>query len=212
MLDGDPIQIGGARLQGQHVLTARPGVALHINAFNFPAWGLAEKAACAILAGMPVISKPATSTAYMTWRMVQAIIDANVLPDGVLSLVCGSAHNLMEYVDWSDVVAFTGGTDTAAKIRRHPNVLETGAAINIEADSLNTTVLGDDVDDVTYDAFITSVQREMTQKAGQKCTATRRILVPEDRLDDVIEELSEALNRTVVGMSLIHSSEPKRPY
>ena len=199
MLDGEPIQIGGARLQGQHILTARPGVAVHINAFNFPAWGLAEKAACAILAGMPVISKPATSTAYMTWRMVQAIVDAHVLPEGVLSLVCGSAHNLLEYVDWSDVVAFTGGAETAARIRQHPQVLKTGAAVNIEADSLNTTVLGDEVDDVTYDAFITSVQREMTQKAGQKCTATRRILVPEDRMDEVIEDLSEALNRTVVG-------------
>ena len=167
MLDGDPIQIGGARLQGQHILTARPGVAVHINAFNFPAWGLAEKAACAILAGMPVISKPATSTAFMTWRMVQAIIDANVLPDGVLSLVCGSAHNLLEYVDWSDVVAFTGGADTAARIRHHSQVLATGAAVNIEADSLNTTVLGAQVDDVTYDAFITSVQREMTQKLAK---------------------------------------------
>ncbi|MEE2786854.1 MAG: 3,4-dehydroadipyl-CoA semialdehyde dehydrogenase [Myxococcota bacterium] len=199
MVDGDAIQIGGARLQGQHILTARPGAALHINAFNFPAWGLAEKAACALLAGMPVISKPATSTAYMTWRMVQAIAEANVLPEGALSLVCGSAHDLLDHVTWSDVVAFTGGADTADLIRRHPQVLSTGAALNLEADSLNTTVLAPEVDDATYDAFITSVQREMTQKAGQKCTATRRILVPQDRLDEVIDDLGDALARTVVG-------------
>ena len=140
ILDGSPIQIGGARLQGQHILTPRPGVAVHINAFNFPAWGLAEKAACALLAGMPVVSKPATSTAHMTWAMVRAISAANILPAGVLSLVCGSAYDLLDHVEWSDVVAFTGGADTG-RIRNHPRVLETGAAVNIEADSLNSTVL-----------------------------------------------------------------------
>ncbi|MGC6415539.1 MAG: 3,4-dehydroadipyl-CoA semialdehyde dehydrogenase [Bradymonadia bacterium] len=199
ILDGEPIQIGGARLQGQHILTQRPGVAVHINAFNFPAWGLAEKAACAILAGMPVISKPATSTAYMTWAMVRALSAANVIPDGVLSLVCGSAYDLLDHVEWPDVIAFTGGADTAERIRRHTRVLEVGAAVNIEADSLNSTVLSPGAKDVTYDAFIRDVAQEMTQKAGQKCTATRRILIPSERLDEFLEDIGERLDRVIVG-------------
>jgi oxepin-CoA hydrolase/3-oxo-5,6-dehydrosuberyl-CoA semialdehyde dehydrogenase len=199
MLDGEAIQIGGARLQGQHILTSRPGVAVHINAFNFPAWGLAEKAACAILAGMPVISKPATSTAYMTWAMVRALSDAAIMPPGVLSLVCGSAYDLLDHVAWADVIAFTGGAETADKIRRHDRVLETGAAVNIEADSLNATVLGPGAKDVTYDRFIRDIAQEMTQKAGQKCTATRRILVPDHMVDEFIEDISERLDQTVVG-------------
>ena len=199
MLDGEPIQIGGARLQGPHILSPRPGVAVHINAFNFPAWGLAEKAACAILAGMPVISKPATSTAYMTWAMVRAISEANILPDGVLSLVCGSAYDLLDHIEWADVIAFTGGADTAAHIRQHERILATGAALNVEADSLNPTLLVPGAKDVTYDAFIRDVAREMTQKAGQKCTATRRILVPAEQVDEFIEDVSERLDQTVVG-------------
>jgi 3,4-dehydroadipyl-CoA semialdehyde dehydrogenase len=198
-LDGDPIQIGGARLQGQHILTPRPGVAVHINAFNFPAWGLAEKAACAILAGMPVISKPATSTAYMTWAMVRALAEANVMPAGVLSLVCGNAYDLVDHVQWADVIAFTGGAETADRIRRHPQVLASGAAVNIEADSLNATILVPGAKDATYDAFIRDVAREMTQKAGQKCTATRRIMVPEGKVDEFVDDVSERLNQTVVG-------------
>ncbi len=199
LLDGDAIQIGGARLSGQHILSGRPGAAIHINAFNFPAWGLAEKAACAILAGMPVVSKPATSTAYMTWAMVQAVAQSGVLPEGVLSLVCGSAHDLLDHAEWSDVVAFTGGADTAARIRSHSRLLETGAAVNLEADSLNSTVLVPNAKDVTYDAFIRDVAKELTQKAGQKCTATRRILVPEDQADEFVEDLGERLDQIVVG-------------
>ena len=199
LADGDPIQIGGARLVGQHVLSAKPGVAFHINAFNFPAWGLAEKAACALLAGMPVVSKPATSTAFMTWAMVQALHRANTLPPGVLSLICGPAHDLLDHVEWSDVVAFTGGADTAKKIRNHSQVIDSGAALNIEADSLNATVLGPNAKEATYDAFIRDVAKEMTQKAGQKCTATRRIMVPSDRIDELIEDLSERLDQVVVG-------------
>ncbi len=199
LLDGDAIQIGGARMQGQHILTGRPGVAVHINAFNFPAWGLAEKAACAILAGMPVISKPATSTALMTYGMVKAITDAGVVPDGVLSLVCGSARDLLDHVEWSDVIAFTGGEETAERIRNHPRVLKVNPAVNLEADSLNAMVLLPGLKEVTYDAFIRDVHLEMTQKAGQKCTAVRRIFVPESMLDEVMEDLDERLSRTVVG-------------
>ena len=123
MTDGDAITIGGAQMQGQHVLTTKPGVAVHINAFNFPVWGFAEKAACALLAGMPVITKPATATAWMTWHSIQVLDQANLIPKGVISLICGSARDLLDYVDWSDVVAFTGGAETAHTIRTHPRVL-----------------------------------------------------------------------------------------
>ena len=200
LLDGDAITIGASsRLQGQHILTPRPGVAVHINAFNFPAWGLAEKAACALLAGMPVISKPGTATAMLTWAMVRAVVDAGVLPAGVLSLVVGSARDLLDHVRWGDVVAFTGSADTGEQLRRHPRVLATGVPVNIEADSLNATVLAPGAEPATYDAFIRDVAREMTQKAGQKCTATRRIFVPEEQVDAVIEDLGERLGRTRVG-------------
>ncbi len=200
LLDGEAITIGASsRLQGQHILTPRPGVAVHINAFNFPAWGLAEKAACAILAGVPVISKPGTATAMLTVRMVEAVVDADILPPGVLSLVVGSARDLLDHVAWGDAIAFTGSADTGERIRRHPRVLETGAVVNIEADSLNATVLVPDAKDATYDAFIRDVAREMTQKAGQKCTATRRIFVPADMIDEVAEDLGERLGQITTG-------------
>ena len=199
LLDGESITIGGARMQGQHVLSTKPGVAVHINAFNFPVWGFAEKAACALLAGMPVITKPATATALMTWHSFKVLADAELIPEGVLSMICGSARDMLDYVDWSDVVAFTGGAETAHTIRTHPRVLETGATVNIEADSLNSTVLGPSAEDETYDAFIRDVHREMTQKTGQKCTATRRIFVPSDRIAEVIEDLGERLATTRVG-------------
>lgn len=201
LFDGEPQTVGrpGSRLQGQHILLPKPGVAVHINAFNFPCWGLAEKAACAILAGMPVLSKPATATAWMTWAMVRAVTDAGVLPDGVLSLLCGSAGDLLDHLDWGDVIAFTGGADTAVRIRGHRRVIEAGVPVNIEADSLNATLLAPDAEDETYDAFINHVHRELTQKAGQKCTATRRILVPADQIDEVIEDLAEKFGPTVVG-------------
>ena len=199
LIDGQPITIGGARLQGQHILTTKPGVAVHINAFNFPVWGLAEKAACALLAGMPVIAKPATSTAWMTWAAMKAVVEAEILPTGALSLICGSARELLDFVSWGDVIAFTGGAETAEMIRNHPQVLSSGAQVNIEADSLNATVLLENAKEETYDAFIRDVHREMTQKSGQKCTATRRIFVPGKQLDSVIEDLSERLDQTRVG-------------
>ncbi len=200
LLDGEPIAIGrGGRIGGQHVLVPRDGVALHINAFNFPAWGLAEKAACAILAGMPILSKPATATAWLTHELVRAVVDAEVLPDGVLSLLCGSAGDLLDHVERGDAIAFTGSADTGTRIRGHKHVLHASIPVNIEADSLNATVLAPEVDDDTYDAFVRDVHTELTQKAGQKCTATRRILVPADRVDEVVEDLGDRLGRTVVG-------------
>lgn len=200
LLDGDAIQLGrDPRLKGQHVLVPRPGVAIHINAFNFPAWGLAEKAACAILAGMPVLSKPGTATAMLTWRLVKAVVDADVLPAGVLSLLCGSAGDLLDHVQWCDVIAFTGSAETGRRITSHPAVIAAGVPVNVEADSLNATVLAPDVDEATYDAFIRDVHREVTQKSGQKCTATRRIFVPADDLDTVVEDLSERFARAITG-------------
>jgi len=198
LLDGEPEPVArGGRLKGQHLLTSKRGVAVHINAFNFPAWGLAEKAACAILAGVPVLSKPATSTAWMTYELVKLL--EPVTPKGVLSLLCGGAGDLLDHLEWQDVVAFTGSADTGHMISSHPNILAQGVPVNIEADSLNAVLLDPEAEDETYDAFIRDVHREMTQKAGQKCTAARRVIVPRERLDEVIADLSERLKRTVVG-------------
>lgn len=200
LIDGEPLTLGrSARLQGQHIRVPRPGVAVLINAFNFPCWGLAEKAACALLAGMPVLCKPATATAAATVAMVRAFTEANLLPPGALQLLVGSVGDLLDHLDWSDVVAFTGSADTAATIRRHPRVAALGLPFNVEADSLNAAVLLPGAESATYDAFLRDVHLEMTQKAGQKCTAVRRILVPRDQVDEVIADLGGLLGRTKVG-------------
>ena len=198
LFDGEPLPVArGGRLVGQHILMPRGGVAIHINAFNFPAWGLAEKAACALLAGMPVLTKPATSTALMTHAIVKAL--APIMPEGTLSLLCGGAGDLLDHVEWSDVIAFTGSAETGDRIRQHPRVLSSGAVVNVEADSLNAMVLDPQAEDETYDAFIRHAHTEITQKSGQKCTAVRRLLIPEERLEEVIEDLTERFGRTVVG-------------
>jgi oxepin-CoA hydrolase/3-oxo-5,6-dehydrosuberyl-CoA semialdehyde dehydrogenase len=200
--DGDGVQLGrSARLFGQHVYLPREGVAVHVNAFNFPAWGLAEKAATALLAGMPVISKPATSTAVVAHRMVEILASAKILPDGALSFVCGSAGDLLDRLGGQDVIAFTGSSSTAAVLRAGKSVIGHGAHINVEADSLNAAVLGPDVESGSdvMNLFVADVVREMTQKTGQKCTATRRIYVPKERVADVIELLRERLAGFKVG-------------
>jgi 3,4-dehydroadipyl-CoA semialdehyde dehydrogenase len=191
--------VRGGRVQGHHVRLPRRGVAVHINAFNFPAWGLAEKAATSLLAGVPVLSKPATSTALVAHRMVELLVEKNVLPAGVFSLLTGSVGDLLDHLGPQDVVAFTGSADTGARIRGHQRVLAVGVPVGVEADSLNSTVLAPDAEDSTYDALIRHIHTEMTQKAGQKCTATRRILVPRDRVADVIADVSERLRGVVVG-------------
>jgi oxepin-CoA hydrolase/3-oxo-5,6-dehydrosuberyl-CoA semialdehyde dehydrogenase len=202
LTDGEAIQLGrGARLFGQHVYTSRHGVAVHVNAFNFPAWGLAEKAATALLAGMPVIAKPATSTALVAHRMMELFVAANVVPTGALSLVCGGAGDLLSRLSGQDVIAFTGSSGTAAKLRQEKSVLHEGTHINVEADSLNAAVLGPDVDegsDVMH-LFVADVVRDMTQKTGQKCTAIRRIYVPKDKIAHVLERLCERLSAIKVG-------------
>ena len=166
--------------QGQHFLMPLTGVAVFINAFNFPAWGLWEKAAPALLAGVPVLVKPATPTAWLTQRMVEDVVKAGILPDGALSIVCGSARDLLDHVEECDVVSFTGSADTAARMRTHPNVVARSVRINIEADSINSAILGPDAQPGTpeFELAVKEIVREMTIKAGQKCTAIRRILAP----------------------------------
>ena len=200
--DGEPVQLGRtARLSGQHAWVTRPGVAVLINAFNFPAWGVAEKLACALLAGMPVLVKPASATALVAHRMIELWVTAGALPPGALQLLCGPAGDLLDHLRGSDVLAFTGGSETARTLRTHPRVLAEGVRVNVEADSLNAAVLAPDVE-LTSDTgrlFVADVVRDMTQKTGQKCTAIRRVLVPADKLADAQEALAERLAGIVVG-------------
>ena len=186
---------------GTHILVPRGGIAVHINAFNFPIWGLLEKFAPSFLAGMPCIGKPATATSYLTEAAVRLIDQSGILPKGALQLVIGSTGDLLDRLIGSDVVTFTGSADTAAKLRVHPNVVRNSIPFNAEADSLNCAILADDVspDDEEFDLFVKEVAREMTVKAGQKCTAIRRAIVPRKHLDAVAEKLRARLAKTVVG-------------
>ncbi|MBN8614163.1 MAG: 3,4-dehydroadipyl-CoA semialdehyde dehydrogenase [Deltaproteobacteria bacterium] len=190
-----------SRFFGQHVWLSREGVALHVNAFNFPAWGLAEKLAVAILAGVPVITKPATSTSILAFRVAEAIVGANVLPAGAFHFVAGSVGDLVDQLGPTDVLAFTGSADTGAKLRGSRSVVGRSTRVNIEADSLNSAVLAPDVEpgDDVYRIFLRDVVKEMTQKTGQKCTATRRVFVPRGQADRVIEDLSAELSRVKIG-------------
>ena len=200
--DGEGIQLTrSVRFWGQHIAVPRAGVAVHINAFNFPAWGLAEKAAVALLAGVPVIEKPATATALVAHRLVELVVESKILPDGVLSLVAGSVGDLLSHLNGQDVLAFTGSSDTASELRGHARVVSASVRVNVEADSLNAAVLGPDLERGSegYSLFIADVVRDMTQKTGQKCTAIRRVLVPESLLDAVKEDLVDRLSAVKVG-------------
>jgi len=202
LADGESVQVGRTkRLAGQHIWTPRRGVAVHINAFNFPAWGMAEKAAVALLAGMPVISKPATATAVVAHRMMEAFVECGALPPGAMSLVCGGVGDMLSHLRDQDVLAFTGSGHTAEVLRRLEAVVGNSVPINVEADSLNAAVLGPDVavGSETFQLFVADVARDMTQKTGQKCTAIRRVFVPTERMDDVADALSERLSAIVVG-------------
>ncbi len=202
LVDGEGIALGRTpRFHGQHLQVTRHGVAVHINAFNFPAWGLAEKAACALLAGMPVVSKPATSSALVAHRIMEVLVEAKCLPEGALQLLVGGVGDLLSHVSHQDVVAFTGSSDTGIKIRALPQVIAHSVRVNVEADSLNAAILGPDVapGDETYELFLKDVLRDMTQKAGQKCTAIRRVLVPVPVADRVRDDLVDRLAGIVVG-------------
>ena len=186
---------------GTHILVPRRGVAVHINAFNFPVWGLLEKFAPSFLAGMPCIAKPATATSYLTEAAVRLMLDSGLLPPGALQLVVGGTGDLLERLEEADVVTFTGSADTAAKLRTHPNVVRRSIPFNAEADSLNCAILAPDVgpDDEEFELFVKEVAREMTVKAGQKCTAIRRAIVPRQHLDAVASRLRARLAKVVVG-------------
>ena len=202
VVDGEGIQLGRTpRFHGQHIAVPRRGVAVHINAFNFPAWGFAEKAAVAILAGVPVVSKPATSSAMVAHRITELLVEKGVLPEGALSLLVGSAGDVLEHLGPQDVVAFTGSGDTGVKIRSMANVIRHSVRINVEADSLNAAILGPDAapGSDTYDFFLKDVLRDMTQKAGQKCTAIRRVLAPMSTAAQVRDDLVERLRAITVG-------------
>jgi len=186
---------------GTHILVPRGGVAVHINAFNFPIWGLLEKFAPSFLAAMPCIAKPATATSYLTHAVVKMMVDSNLLPDGALQLVIGSTGDLLDRLGGFDAVTFTGSADTAAMLRANPHLIRASVPFTAEADSLNCAVLAPDVtpSDPEFDLFIKEVAREMTGKAGQKCTAIRRVIVPEALVDAVGEGLRERLAKITVG-------------
>ncbi|NVK19489.1 MAG: 3,4-dehydroadipyl-CoA semialdehyde dehydrogenase [Methylocystaceae bacterium] len=184
-----------------HILTPLKGVAVHINAFNFPSWGMWEKVAVALLAGVPCFVKPATSTCLLSYEMVKDVVAANILPDGALSLLCGGGRDLMDHLTSDDLVAFTGSADTANMLRSNANVISSNVRFAVEADSLNACILGADVTqgDAEFDFFIKEIVRELTVKAGQKCTAIRRVIVPKASQDNVISALQERLAKTTIG-------------
>ena len=177
---------------GRHIYTSIPGVAVQINAFNFPVWGMLEKFAPAFIAGVPSIVKPATPTGYITAACVRLMIDSGILPEGSLQLISGSARDLLDHLDYRDHVAFTGSAATAATLKKHPNVQEGGVRFTAETDSLNAAILGPDAAPGTpeFEAFVKVVFQEMTVKAGQKCTAIRRVIVPQEHVDAVVEALA----------------------
>lgn len=205
LVDGEGVQLGRtARFWGQHILTTRPGVALHINAFNFPAWGMGEKMACALLAGVPVIEKAGTPSALLAFRIAQLVVDSCIVPEGAFQFFGGSVTGMLDLLGPMDTVAFTGSAVTAALIRGNKNLVARNVRVNLEADSINSAVLGPDVEEGsdTFEQFLANVTVDMTQKAGQKCTAVRRIFVPEALAAPVAEALVERLRSTKVGAPL----------
>lgn len=201
-LDGDPIGLSkGGSFIGHHLLVPKEGVAVHINAFNFPIWGMLEKIAVNLLAGVPAIVKPATITSFLTEAVVREIVASGILPDGALQLICGSANGILDHVTYQDVVTFTGSADTGRMLKAHPRILAESVPFNMEADSLNSAILAPDAVPGTpeFDLFIKEVRKEMTVKCGQKCTAIRRVIVPENLLEDVQIALGKELAKTVIG-------------
>jgi len=200
--EGDPVPLSkGGSFIGHHILVSKRGVAVHINAFNFPIWGMLEKIAVNLLAGVPAVVKPSETTSYLTELMVKEIIDSKILPEGSLQLVSGFGRGIIDHVTNQDVVTFTGSAATGMKLKAMPHITQNSVPFNLEADSLNATMLGEDAAPGTpeFDLFIKATRAEITVKAGQKCTAIRRILVPEKYLDAVQTELSKQLAKTIIG-------------
>ncbi|MCB9250929.1 MAG: phenylacetic acid degradation bifunctional protein PaaZ [Flavobacteriales bacterium] len=201
-VEGETIGLSkGGTFIGHHIMVPKEGVAIHINAFNFPVWGMLEKIAVNLLAGVPAIVKPASLTSYLTEAVVREMIASGILPEGSIQLICGSARGILDHVTFQDVVTFTGSASTGLLLKSHPRILSESVPFNMEADSLNCTVLGEDAVPGTeeFDIFIKEVRKEMTLKAGQRCTAVRRILVPEMLVEDVQIALGKALSKTTVG-------------
>lgn len=201
-VDGSAIKLSkNNTFIGHHIMTPLEGVAIHINAFNFPVWGMLEKIAVNLLAGVPAIVKPATITSYLTEAVFKEIIASNILPEGSLQLICGSARGILDFVKNQDVVTFTGSAETGKKLKAHPRLVEEAVHFNMEADSLNCSVLGHDVTTQMpeFDLFIKEVAREITTKAGQKCTAIRRIIVPLNMVEDVKIALGKRIMSTTIG-------------
>jgi 3,4-dehydroadipyl-CoA semialdehyde dehydrogenase len=202
LLDGDATPLAKeAAFQSQHVRVPISGLALLINAFNFPSWGMWEKAAPALLSGVPVVVKPATATAWLAQAMVKDVVEAGIVPSGAISIICGSSAGLLDQLDPFDVVSCTGSAETAGVVRAHPAVAQRSVRVNVEADSLNSAILidGDDNGSPAMELLVREVVREMTQKSGQKCTAIRRILVPMARYDAVADAISMKLSKVSVG-------------
>ena len=201
-VDGEAIRLSReGTFIGHHIMVPKEGVVIHINAFNFPIWGMLEKIAVNLMAGMPAIIKPATLTCYLTELMVREIIGTKILPKGTLQLICGSANGILDHIACQDVVTFTGSASTGKMLKSHSQLIDEAVPFNMEADSLNASILGGDAVPGTaeFDLFIKEVQKEMTVKAGQKCTAIRRIIVPEKLVDDVQNALSKRLSKTTIG-------------
>lgn len=201
-VEGDPVDLSrGGRFMAHHILVPKRGVAIHINAYNFPVWGMLEKCAVNWMAGVPAIVKPATNTSFLTEAIVKEIIASGILPEGSLQLICGSARSLLDTVDSQDVVTFTGSASTGRMLKSHPRIIGESVPFNMEADSLNACILGEDATPGTpeFDIFIKEVRKEMTIKCGQKCTAIRRIIVPEGLMDDVQLALGKQLDKVTIG-------------
>jgi oxepin-CoA hydrolase / 3-oxo-5,6-dehydrosuberyl-CoA semialdehyde dehydrogenase len=201
-VEGDSIGLSkGGTFVGQHIMVPKEGVAVHINAFNFPVWGMLEKCAVNWLAGMPAIVKPATVTSYMTEVVARDIIESGILPDGALQLILGSARTLLDHVNYQDVVTFTGSASTGIMLKSNANIIREAVPFNMEADSLNCIVLGQDAAPGTpeFDIFVKEVRRELTVKCGQKCTAIRRIIVPENFIEDAQIAIGKSLSNIAIG-------------
>jgi oxepin-CoA hydrolase / 3-oxo-5,6-dehydrosuberyl-CoA semialdehyde dehydrogenase len=202
MVEGDVERLSAkGTFVGRHILTSKPGVAVHINAYNFPCWGMLEKIAPSLAAGMPVVIKPATPGSYLTEAVVREMIAGGFFPEGAIQLICGSAGDLLDHLNEQDVVTFTGSASTGHKLRTHPNIVTNSIPFNMEADSLNCAILGKTVEegDEEFAIFIKEVAKEMTTKAGQKCTAIRRVIVPSDKVAAVTEALKARLAKATLG-------------
>ncbi|HLW14416.1 MAG TPA: phenylacetic acid degradation bifunctional protein PaaZ [Flavobacteriaceae bacterium] len=201
-VEGEPIDLSrGGKFMGHHIMVPKQGVAVHINAFNFPVWGMLEKCAVNWMAGVPAVVKPATNSSFLTQAVVRTIIESGILPEGSLQLIAGSARTILEDVQSQDIVTFTGSAETGRLLKAHPRVIDQAVPFTMEADSLNACILGPDAKPGTpeFDLFIREVRTEMTIKSGQKCTAIRRAIVPEHLMDDVQDALTIALDKVVIG-------------